>query len=100
MVYQRNPLSAALIKAREDHAKTLEQNQKLQDRLTEARQEIRELRADKTRLQARIHNLKKYRPHAPHQPATPRDEAEQRLLDATNEIAAFNRRKRTEKKAA
>lgn len=93
-VYQRNPLAAQLIKANETAAKLLEQNQGIRDRLLEARNEIRALRADKVRLQARIADLKKYRPQAPHT-TEPIDEAEARLRAATNEVAEYHRRRRT-----
>lgn len=93
-VYQRNPLAAQLLQAHEVNNKLREENQRLRDRLTESRQTIRGLRADKIRLQARIADLKKYRPQAPHD-AEPRDEAEARLRAATNEITQFHKQRRT-----
>jgi chromosome segregation ATPase len=94
MTYQRNPLAAPLLQAREAHAKTLEENERLRGLLADARHTIRQLRADKTRLQARNADLKKYRPHAPHELAEPLDEAEARLRDAANEVADWHRQRR------
>jgi len=88
--YQGNPLLAA----RQAHAEELERNQKLTELLAEARQTIRQLRADKIRLQARNANLKKYRPHAPHELAAPIDEAEARLRAAVTEVASWRRKRR------
>jgi hypothetical protein len=92
--YQRNPLAAQLIAAHQAHAAALEENQRLSDLLTEARQAIRELRTDKIRLQARNANLKKYRPQAPPELTAPRDEAEQRRMEADAEIATWHRKRR------
>jgi cell division protein FtsB len=94
MTYQRNPLAASLIEARQTLATALERNQQLTNLLADARKEIRELRADKTRLQARNADLKKYRPQAPHELATPRDEAEARLRAAVNEVTQWHRKRR------
>lgn len=91
MSYQRNPLAAELAATRQAHIRSIEEAQHLRNLLEDARQELRELRADKIRLQARIANLKKYRPQAPADPATPRDESEARLLAATNE--AYGRKR-------
>jgi chromosome segregation ATPase len=94
MTYQRNPLAAPLLEARQAYALALEENQRLRERLAEDRTLMRELRADKTRLQARIADLKKYRPQAPHERADMRDPAEIRLAEATAEIAQYHRQRR------
>lgn len=78
----------------------LETNQQLRDRLDEARAELRELRKDKNRLQARIADLKKHRPQAPPEPPpTPRDEAEQRLRAAAHEASTLWHDTRTRRAA-
>lgn len=94
MTYQRNPLAPQLIQARETNAKLLEQNQKLSELLVEARRTARQLSTDKIRLQARIADLKKYRPQAPPELAEPIDEAEQRRRAADHEIAQWHRQRR------
>lgn len=94
MTYQRNPLADEIIEVREAHRRTLEEAQHLRNLLEDARNELRELRADKIRLQARIANLKKYRPQAPADLVTPRDEADIRRMEADHEIAQFHRQRR------
>ena len=94
MTYQRNPLASQLSKAEQAAAKALEQNQRLKALLSDARKELRTLRADKIRLQARIADLKRYRPQAPVE-AAPHDEAEARRRAADAEVAAFHRKRRT-----
>jgi F0F1-type ATP synthase membrane subunit b/b' len=94
MTYQRNPLAGQLLKAHQNNAQLLEANQHLQELLADARHTIRQLRADKTRLQARNADLKRYRPHAPHELAEPLDEAEARLRAAANEVAQWHRQRR------
>jgi DNA-binding protein H-NS len=94
MTYQRNPLAPQLIEARQAHAQALERIQQLTDLLLEARKENRQLRADKIRLQARIADLKKYRPQAPPDPTEPLDEAAARLRAANQEVASWHKHRR------
>lgn len=92
-VYQRNPLAEAVLKARQAHAAALEDLQQARALLAEERAATRKLRADKVRLQARIADLKKYRPQAPSD-AEPLDDAAARLRAATQEIAQHAARKK------